>query len=395
MKNQHLLPVLLSACLLLLATCKLQPRHPEAATSPLNENSKKEYLRSEYDYSEEWLGQYNTLREIIRKELLARAFKLPASKNEKTDTAVMEGGLWKVYIKNRKEIHAMSGGKSKTDYRLVSSGSDSAYIEDFLVVNLQCLVLVLSNNLSTSIEIIDIFTDKKSGAEIKINFPEPEGRITDLSFDKENDRLEFVYSSCVTPPTCYAYGIHSMRLGILWKSKIQSFTREDYKAEILILRGKSGRKIPVSVVRKIEEVTSDKPAPMAVFADCLKQGSPVSNFNPARLCLLNRGFTIVSLHIPSADSSVQGGNDLISDVVSSLIHKGIASPPLITLTGTGQAATMAYHCAQGHSTWFKTLVLENPPSLPLQEISGVPFCLVNSEYNNTASENIITGFVQE
>ena len=381
--------------LALLIACKFQPHHPEAISPPLNEQSMREYIRSEYDYTEKWLSQYNTLRTIIREELTARSFKLPPSANQKPDTAIMEGGLWKVYIKDGKEIHAQSGGKAKTDYRLVSSGSDSVFIEDFLVVNLQCLVIVLSNNLSTSIEITDIFTDKKSGAENKINFPEPEGRITDLSYDKENDRLEFVYSSCVTPPTCYAYGIHSMRLGILWKSKIQSFAREDYKAQILFMTGLNGRKIPVSVVRKIDEVKPDKPAPMAVFTDCLKHGSPASNFNPALLCLLNRGFTIVRLHIPDGDTSFHNGNDLISDVVSSLIQKGIASPGLITLAGAGPAATMAYFCAKIHPAWFKTLVLENPPSLPLQEIPGIPFCLINSEYNNTASENIITGFVKE
>ena len=395
MKKQQLIPVLAIVLLALLTDCKLQPRHPEAINPPLNEQSVREYIRSEYDYTENWLSQYNTLRAIIKEELSSRFLKLPEPIKQKSDTAIMEGGRWRVYIHERKEIRAQSGGSLKTVYRLVASGSDSVFIEDFLVVNLQCLVLLLSNNLSTSIEITDIFTDKKSGAENKINFPEPEGNISGLSYDKENDRLEFVYSSCVTPPTCYAYGIHSMHLGILWKSKIQSFAREDYKAQILFMTGLKGRKIPVSVVKKIDEAKPDKPAPVAVFADCLKPGSPVSNFNPALLCLLNRGFTIVRLHIPDGDTSVQRENDLISDVVSSLVHNGIASPGMITLVAAGPAATMAYICAQRHSSWFKTLVLENPPSLPLQAISGAPFCLINSEYNNAVSENIITGFVQE
>lgn len=395
MKKQQFLPVVLALTLLLLIACKPQPRHPETMKIPVSPYSVRDYLKSEYEYAEEWLDQYSSIRSLIKAELSARSFKLPNKVATKTDTASMENGLWKAFIKDRKELHALSGKNFKTDHKLVSAGNDSVFIEDFLVVNLQCLVLVLSNNLTTSLEINDIFINKKSGVENKINFPEPEGRISDLSYDKENDRLMFVYSSSVTPPTCYTYGIHSMRLGILWKTKVRQYAREDYKAEILRIPAKNKEMIPVSILRKTDTGQPEGPSPLIIFADYQNQGKPEISFNSGLLSLLNRGFTIVQIHIPADDSTIQSGYELISYVVSDLCNRHLTSQGLITIAGSDSAAGMAYLTAKEHPSWFKTLVIENPASLTYQGTIETPSVFLFSAYNNTHSENLIAAFASE
>jgi len=240
--------------------------------------------------------------------------------------------------------------------------NDSLFIADFTLVDLKYLVLVQRKNLSTSIQITGIFekNDKEAPVENVINFPEPEGRITGLVYDSKDDKLVFTYSSIITPPTCYTYGLHSMHLGIRWKKQIKNYIQDDYKAEVVWAGSKDKVRVPVSTLRKRETDNQGQARPLLLFIDTDNLQCSESCFSPDLLSFLDRGYCIARLHFPSTGLKNNEGPDLVSATIASLTEKKLAQTGLVTLLGNGNAALIALNTFTAHPAWIRTLVLENP-----------------------------------
>ena len=240
--------------------------------------------------------------------------------------------------------------------------NDSIFIDDFSLLNLQYLVLIQRMNLKTSLEITSIYPEKVREASVEnvINFPEPEGRISDLSYNKDDDKIIFRYSSILTPPTCYTYGIHSMHMGIRWKKQIKNYRPEDYKAEVSWVAGKNNSRIPVSLIRKRELDMQDGTNPLLLFIDSGPPGEKENGFSPELLSLTDRGFYIAFIHLSSAGSDEKECNDKVAAALSALIGKKYTSAGLITLAGKDNGALIAFNTAKEHPSWVRVLILENP-----------------------------------
>jgi len=240
--------------------------------------------------------------------------------------------------------------------------NDSLVIDNFTLIDLKYLVLVQRRNISTSIQITGIFekNDKEAPVGNVINFPEPEGRITGLTYDSKEDKLVFIYSSIITPPTCYTYGIHSMHLGIRWKKQLKNYVQDDYKAEVVWAGSKDKGRVPVSVLRKREIEKPESPGPLLLFIDSENRECKESCFSPEFLSLLNRGFYIASIHLQVPGLKNAEASDLVAKAISSLAEKKLAQTGMVTLWGKGSNALVALSVFNEHPGWIRTLVLDTP-----------------------------------
>ena len=344
--------VLICLCMI---SCNTKPR-PDAVILSSGENSSMHYVKPENDYTGKWMNDKDPLREVIQSEIMSRKYSASPEPANGNDSVQSDGCKWTFIVKDGKTVRVMfvNGEKASGNTfwmlsdenapmrciliapdRSTGPGSwkaavrqnDSVYIDDFTLINRQYLVLVQRKNLNTSIEITDIYPEKKSGVENKINFPEPEGRISQLSYDKDEDKLVFIYSSIITPPTCYTYGIHSMHLGIRWKKRISNYNQEDYKAEVIRLNGSNNGGTLISVIRKRDMEPAKGSAPLLLFIETSKPWEQTRTFDPDLLSLLDRGFIVARLFIPEKDVSETEKNGMITKCISSLINgNGNAGP---------------------------------------------------------------------
>jgi len=258
--------------------------------------------------------------------------------------------------------------------------NDSVFIDNFTLIDLQDLILIQRKHLNTSIELTSISPDKGKAASIEnvINFPEPEGLISDLSYNRADDKLVFRYSSIITPPTCYTYGIHSMHLGIRWKKQIKNYVPDDYKAELIWAVGKNNSRIPVSLIRKRALDLQDGTNPLVLFIESGKFNEQKNDFNPELLSLTDRGFYIARVHVSTAAFTEPACLDMIAEVVSALIEKKYTSPGLITIAGKESGALIAFNTALEHPAWVRVLVLEAPVFSCSSGSSEVPYIYLDA-----------------
>ena len=297
MKKHYLLLIILPGMMCILASCNTKPKPPDAANLSVNDIPAQNYAKAENEYTGKWLDQFSSLRKTVSDELISSVYTIPAEQSVRNDTMVKVCGIWKIFVKNGKEVHALSTENGKAVDRViftendpefmvslctssskkyffiesisaqssevrflpVSSKSlnpalvrkrepgvlytvdhfggnlfwilsnehapnrciliapaeaqypanwkaavrenDSVFIENYTVIGGQYMILVQRKHLSTSLEITSIYQEKKQeySIENKINFPEPEGRISDLFYDQNEDKLVFRYSSIITP----------------------------------------------------------------------------------------------------------------------------------------------------------------------------------------------------
>ena len=257
--------------------------------------------------------------------------------------------------------------------------NDSVYIDDFTLINLQYLVLVQRKNLGTSIEITDLYPDKRSGIENKINFPEAEGKITGLTYEPGEDKIVFVYSSIITPPTCYTYGIHSMHMGIRWKKQFKSYIQDNYKAGGINAIGSSNTRIPVSYITKRDEESNARPKPLLLLIAAGAPSEQGNGFSPDFISLLDRGFTIACVHMPASQADLKEGTGKITAAVSALISKQITTTENIILYAKSGTAAQAIKATGLHPAWFRALILESPETSGISGLGDLPFTCVYAD----------------
>jgi len=247
-------------------------------------------------------------------------------------------------------------------WKAVIRENDSVFIDDYTVIDQQYLVLVQKKHLNASVEITGIYPESNNEppVENKINFPEPDGSISDLFYDRKEDKIVFRYSSIITPPTCYTYGLHSMHLGIRWKKQIRNYNQDDYQAQVILTVGKDNSRIPVSLIRKRNPESPDDHKFLLLFIDSVTSCRQNITFRSDILSLLDRGFTVAFLHIPSRISSGIEHSDMITSTVAALIKEKDATQGLITLAGSKQAARAAWKATAANSSWYSVLIMDSP-----------------------------------
>ncbi|MEI7491030.1 MAG: hypothetical protein WCK92_06520 [Bacteroidota bacterium] len=260
--------------------------------------------------------------------------------------------------------------------------NDSVFIDSYEVIDEKFLAIVQRKHLGTSIEITSLYQEVKGPViENKINFPEPEGQISDFSYSEKDDKLVFTYSSIITPPTCYTYGIHSMHMGIRWKKQIKLYDQDNYKASVITAVGNKGERVPVSLISKRDEEPLTRPKPLLLL---IMPGEPWEygkGFSPYLISLLDRGVALACVHVPLNNPSGEEGSQIINAAASALIGKQITSAGLITLVARDPAAIPVVRSACDHPEWFRALTLESPRAANISCLRDIPFVCIYTDQN--------------
>ncbi len=274
--------------------------------------------------------------------------------------------------------------------------NDSVFIDSYEVIDEKYLAIVQRKHLGTSIEITSLYQEVKGpGIENKINFPEPEGQISDLSYSGKDDKLVFTYSSIITPPTCYTYGIHSMHMGIRWKKQIKLYEQDNYKASVITAVGNKGERIPISLISKRDEESLSRPKPLLLL---IMPGEPWEygkGFSPYLISLIDRGFALACVHVPLNNTSGDMGSQIINAAAAALIGKQITSAGLITLVARDPASVPAVKSACDHPEWFRALTLESPQAANISCLSDIPFVCIYTDQNQLTGKEGQPAMVSE
>ena len=115
------------------------------------------------------------------------------------------------------------------------------------------------------------------------------------------DRLRLSYQSMVTPASVYDYHVASGELELLKRQEIPSgYYATLYTTERLMIRGRDGTMIPVSVMQRRDRQPG---GPLHLYAYGAYGHAYPPGFSVTRLSLINRGMAFAIAHI-------RGGDDL-------------------------------------------------------------------------------------
>ena len=149
------------------------------------------------------------------------------------------------------------------------------------------------------------------GAEHHVAFDEPAHAVSiGTNREPETTTLRFHYSSLTTPPSVYDYDMETRARTLLKREEVLGdFDPARYETERLLATAPDGVRVPISLVRRKQEIPDRGAAADAVAAPLLLYGygaygiSMEPTFLSARLSLLDRGFTYAIAH-------VRGGEEL-------------------------------------------------------------------------------------
>ena len=200
--------------------------------------------------------------------------------------------------RNFRLVTAPGDDPSEDNWVSLLEGTADLYIRGFAAFADFVAVVERTNGLN-AIRLVG-----RDGTTTHVELPEAAcsvGLGDNAEFRTRTLRLE--YSSMITPPTVFDYGIDSGELKALKVREIPSgYAKEQYVTERLTAPARDGAGIPVSLVRR-RDTPADGGAPLYLYGYGA-YGSAISpSFSTSRLSLLDRGFIYAIAHI-------RGGDDL-------------------------------------------------------------------------------------
>ena len=186
------------------------------------------------------------------------------------------------------------------EWKTIIPGSDDFYITDFSAFKNFFVVEGRDKGLD-QIEIRSYADPQKAE---RIALPEA-SYVAGLGNNPEYDvdKLRLVYESMVTPDTVYDYDLASKKLTTLKVQQIPSgYDAGQYATERLMMKGRDGTMIPVSLVYK-KGLMKDGTAPLHLYAYGAYGYAVPPGFSTTRLSLVDRGYIYAIAHI-------RGGDDL-------------------------------------------------------------------------------------
>ena len=200
--------------------------------------------------------------------------------------------------KNFRLVTAAGEDPSEDHWVPLLEGTAELYIRGFEVFADFVAVVERTNGLN-AIRLIG-----RDGSTTHVELPEAAcsvGLGDNPEFRTRNLRLE--YSSMITPPTVFDYGVDSGELKALKVREIPSgYAKEQYVTERLTAAARDGAAIPVSLVRR-KDTPADGGAPLYLYGYGAYGSAVPPSFSTSRLSLLDRGFIFAIAHI-------RGGDDL-------------------------------------------------------------------------------------
>jgi oligopeptidase B len=278
---------------------------------------------------------------------------------------------------NRKLFKSFISTPSEKNWRMVLEGSDGYYISYYTIIEEKYLILIEKKDLIASLRLIDLSI---GGKDNKITFKEPDGHMEFLYYDKDKQKIVFSFASMLTPVSVYSYDLDSRRLTVRRQPLIKDYKKENYIVDLLWATANDGTKIPISMIHKNGMKQSDGLNPLYLHAYGSYGNTPVFDFNPAMISLLDRGFFLASAH-------VRGGGDLgrewwnagklmkkrnaVTDYIACadyLIKQGYTSKGMITAAGSSAGGLVIGAAVNQRPELFRSALLIDPYVDPLPEL---------------------------
>ena len=200
--------------------------------------------------------------------------------------------------KNFRLVTAPGDDPSEGNWVSLLEGTAELYIRGFDVFSDFVAVVERTDGLN-AIRLIG-----RDGTTTHVELPEAACSVAlgdNAEFRTRTLRLE--YSSMITPPTVFDYGVDSGGLRALKVREIPSgYAKEQYLTERLTAPARDGAAIPVSLVRR-KDTPADGGAPLYLYGYGAYGFALPPSFSTSRLSLLDRGFIFAIAHI-------RGGDDL-------------------------------------------------------------------------------------
>lgn len=244
--------------------------------------------------------------------------------------------------------------------------NDSVYIDGFKVLAKQYLVLLQRKNLTTGLQVTEIFPTRAAKEKIdnKIVFNDPLGRIDKITYEPEEEKIVFLYSSMKTPITCYTYGIKSRKLSIRWRRQVTGYDQANYTAKLLWVPATEGNPIPVAYMYRNDKAFTDGSNPVLIYIDVNSTKPGTSPFRTDFLSLLDRGIAIV---VAGKGSWGEGDQVRIQHGLSSLQQKLIkekyTSAGLISVLDNGSQCGIISKVISENPGHYQSVILQNPSEL--------------------------------
>ncbi|MBV1900456.1 MAG: S9 family peptidase [Kordiimonadaceae bacterium] len=267
-----------------------------------------------------------------------------APRREKHDYYVDHAGQG-LFIRSNKDhknycIYALTKDTAaEADWQLVIEGTDTRYLHGMQVFD----GFVAVEDRLDGLDQLYIWS-KESGTYVAL--PEPVYEVSlGGSQEPTQDFVRLNYSSLITPPAVYDYGVGSGQLLLRKEQEIPSgYEKAEYRSERMMVTARDGAQVPVSIVyHKSWKKGAGTPLHLYGYGAYGLGMSP--SFSAARLSLLDRGFAYAIAHIRGGDEMGYGWyeagkldqrentfNDFV-DVARTLTEGGYATEGGISISG--------------------------------------------------------------
>lgn len=289
-------------------------------------------------------NETSEVRLIPRDDVFAKPILVaPRKKGREYSVEERDGTLYIHTNDDHPNFRIATASLAKPDtWATLIPGSDDFYITDFDAFKDFYVIEGRDKGLD-QIEIRSYADPKKVE---RITFPEA-SYVAGLGNNPEYDvtKLRVTYESMVTPDTVYDYGLADKKLTTLKVQEIPSgYNASQYATERLMMKGRDGTMIPVSLVYK-KGLVKDGTAPLHLYAYGAYGYAVPPGFSTTRLSLVDRGYIYAIAHIRGGDDLgrnwyLQGKlnqrmntfTDFI-DVAQGLVDKGYTARGAISASG--------------------------------------------------------------
>ncbi len=209
----------------------------------------------------------------------------------------------------------------------------------------------------------------------------------------------YAYTSLVTPNAIYELDLDTGERTLLKATEVPHYDRSDYASELRYARADDGTALPISLVYR-KDTRGHGPMPLLLYAYGSYGLSVEPQFSPARLVLLDRGFTFGIAH-------VRGGGELgerwrtaghlhnklttFDDFIASaqyLIDEGFTSPAQLAIQGGSAGGLLVGAVVNMRPDLFAAAVAQVPFLDVLNTMLDASLPLTTAEYLEWGDPNV-------
>jgi len=184
-------------------------------------------------------------------------------------------------------------GSSK-NWQTIISHSEQDFLQDFELFD----DFMVVNERRNSVERL-VIRDYQGHIKDEIKFEEAAFSVEiDYNPDPTSQSIRYYYTSMTTPDSVYEYQISKKHSQLLKQDKVLgSYRPQDYRSERIFVTARDGKKIPVSIVYRVDKFEQLGNNPLLQYAYGSYGYTVDAGFSISRISLMDRGFVFAIAHI--------------------------------------------------------------------------------------------------